>query len=305
MEAFLSQLLGDQRRFRKLVQEHDFDIVHCHKQRAVRFALKALPDKARPAIVVNHGNSYLIDDKGRKFYGNPRVRAILCVADELRQIAIRGGLDEAKVITSYTGIDTSEFDFRINGGPVRREFGISASAPVVGIIANFDGKKAYPLFFEAAVQIAAQVPDVRFLVVGRGAPDELPSQLAETGIAKQVILAGFRSDIPQVLAAMDVSVNVSNRGEGLTGAMRESLAMKKAVVCTDIGGNRELVRDGQTGRLVAPGDIPAFVEAVVELLRDKPRAQAMGEAGYALVQREFTQEVFVDKLEKIYRSLLA
>jgi glycosyltransferase involved in cell wall biosynthesis len=92
--------------------------------------------------------------------------------------------------------------------------GIPEAAPVVGIVANFDGKKAYPFFFAAAAKIAQRVPDVRFLVVGRGAPADLPQKLAELGIAEQVVIAGFRGDVPRMLAAMDVSVNVSNRGEG-------------------------------------------------------------------------------------------
>ncbi len=103
---------------------------------------------------------------------------------------------------------------------------------------------------------------------------------------------------------MDVSVNFSNRGEGLTGAMRESLAMKKPVVCTDIGGNRELVRDGETGRLVPPNDIEQFSAAVVETLKDRVHAQQMAEAGYRLVQEKFTREVSLCKLEKIYRSVI-
>jgi glycosyltransferase involved in cell wall biosynthesis len=161
------------------------------------------------------------------------------------------------------------------------------------------------LFFEAASQIAKHVPDVRFLVVGRGAPEDLPEQLRALGIEDKVILAGFRCDVPRMLAAMDISVNVSYKGEGLTGAMRESLCMKKPVVCTDVGGNAELVRHGETGYLVPPNDLPAFTQAVIDMLHCSEKARCMAENGYQLVMEQFTEDVRIRRLEKLYCDIVA
>lgn len=305
MESFLSSVLGDRRRFRAFVAKHDFDIVHTYKPRALRWVLTTLGDVDKPIILAHHGNSYPLDDNARRLFGDPRVRAVLCMAGQIRQTTIDGGIDAAKVVTMYGGVNPEEFDSTIDPAPVRREIGIAEDAPVVGIIANFDGKKAYNEFFKAAALLARRVPEVRILVVGRGAPPDLPDKLRELGISDHVILAGFRQDVPRMLAAMDVSVNFSNRGEGLTGVMYESLCMKKPVVCTDIGGNRELVRDGETGRLVPPNDAPAFVDAIAELLSDPVGAKAMAEAGYRLVQEQFTEQVAINRLEQLYRKVLS
>ena len=107
-----------------------------------------------------------------------------------------------------------------------------------------------------------------------------------------------------MLAAMDVSINVSAHGEGLTGAMRESLAMRKPVVCTDVGGNREIVRDGETGRLIAPNDVAAFGDAVVELLRDIEYSKRLAQNGYNFVMQHFTRDGSLSRLEEIYRAVV-
>lgn len=306
MEAFFSKLLGDRRRFLKFVSDNAFDIVHVHKPRAMRFVLSTFKSNIeRPAIVVQRGNCYPIDDYTRTLLNDRRVKAVVCVAEAVRQVALDGGVEPHKVQVIYGGVPADQFDPEIDPLPVRRELGVPDAVPVVGIVANFDGKKAHPLFFEAASRIARHVPDVHFLVVGRGAPENLPEKLRALGIVDRVILAGFRCDVPRMLAAMDISVNVSTKGEGLTGAMRESLCMKKPVVCTDVGGNYELVRHGETGYLVPPNDLPAFTKAVLDMLQNPKDARRMAENGYQLVMEQFTEDVRIRRLEKLYCDIVA
>ena len=305
MEAFTGRVLGDRRRFRRYVRDQKFDIVHCHKPRAVRFALKTLRGLETPKIVVQRGNSYPIDENGRRTYGDSQISAIICVANELRRIAIDGGLDAQKIVTNYTGVDTSVFNADIDGGEARRELNIAHDAKVVGLLANFEEKKAHDEFLRVAVTVAREFFDVQFLLVGRGASEEFRSQLRVLELEKHVVLAGFRTDAARMLAAMDVSINVSTHGEGLTGAMRESLAMRKAVVCTDIGGNSEIVRDGETGRLITAGDADAFGKAVIQLLRDIEYSKFLAQNGYNLVMQKLTRERSLTRLESVYRTVVA
>jgi glycosyltransferase involved in cell wall biosynthesis len=108
------------------------------------------------------------------------------------------------------------------------------------------------------------------------------------------------------LAALDVSVSASaTPWEGLSGVMRESLAMARPVVCTDVGGNRELVRDGETGRLVAPGDAAALAAAILELLADRELARRLGDNGRRLAEQRFSNAARARTMEALYRRLLA
>jgi len=125
-------------------------------------------------------------------------------------------------------------------------------------------------------------------------------------LAEAVRFTGPRQDVPQVLAALDVSVSASaTPWEGLSGVMRESLALGRPVVCTDVGGNRELVVDGVTGRLVPPGDASALCGAIAALLADPGAARRLGEAGRELAVAKFSNAARARTMEALYRRLLA
>jgi len=125
-------------------------------------------------------------------------------------------------------------------------------------------------------------------------------------LAERVHFMGAREDIPQVLAALDVSVSASaSAWEGLSGVMRESLALGRPVVCTDVGGNRELVRDGETGRLVLPGDPAALAAAILDLLRDPAAARRLGENGRRLAEATFSNAARAAAVEAVYQRILS
>jgi glycosyltransferase involved in cell wall biosynthesis len=116
--------------------------------------------------------------------------------------------------------------------------------------------------------------------------------------------AGFREDLPQILAASDVCVHAATAGEGVTGVVREALAMAKPVVVTDVGGNCELVRDSQTGLLVPPRDPEALAQGMLRLVAAPTEAAALGRAGRRLVEEHFSHEVKAARMEQLYLDIL-
>lgn len=308
MQKTLGLLPGGARDFRVFLQTGNFDILHAHKARALRFALDNIQagstPSVRPIIIAQRGNSYPLDEHTQNLFGDTRVGAVVCVAEEVARLVIEGGIAPQKVVTIYGGVDETEFDFRISGDAVRREFNIAPDAPVIGLVANYDAKKAHADFFECCQLLVKKFPTLKVLVVGKDMPPNLQEELRTLNIDKNVILTGFRSDIPQVLAAMDISVNCSKSGEGLTGALRESLCMKTPVVCTDVGGNRELIQNEKTGILVPPGDMKAMANSIEGLLLERERAKELAENGYRLVLQNFTETARVAKLQSLYHRLL-
>jgi glycosyltransferase involved in cell wall biosynthesis len=117
-------------------------------------------------------------------------------------------------------------------------------------------------------------------------------------------MTGFRRDIPEVMAALDVLVLPSTRSEAVSQVILQALAVGTPVVGTTIGGTPEVVRDGVTGRLVPPADVPALAAAIRELLHDPPRARAMGQAGQALVQARYTIDAMMARTIAVYAELL-
>jgi L-malate glycosyltransferase len=214
----------------------------------------------------------------------------------------RGNAQRIGVIPN--SIDLEQFRAVRTAEEVRKEFGIRRDAPLVGTLANLRSEKDLPTFLRAVRRVNSIFPDSRFLMIGDG-PErtKLESLAQDLGLSSVVSFAGDRSDVPDLLAALDVFV-LSSRTESFPNAVLEAMAMARAVVATRVGGVPELVEDGESGYLVPPGDAEAMAERIVQLLRDASLCDSMGWAGLERVEREFTTEQVKRKLEDFYDHLL-
>ena len=176
---------------------------------------------------------------------------------------------------------------------------------VVGMVARFFRLKGHKYFFEAAPRIVEAVPEVKFLLVGDGIyRREFERRAKAMGLSDRFEFAGLvrPEEIPEYMARMDVLVHLSLR-EGLPRTIPQALACGKPVVAFDVDGAREVCRDGETGFLVRAEDCDAVAEAVIRLLRDKALATKLGAQGRELVQREFSEELMVRRIDELYRRL--
>ncbi|MBM3149983.1 MAG: glycosyltransferase family 4 protein, partial [Chloroflexi bacterium] len=129
--------------------------------------------------------------------------------------------------------------------------------------------------------------------------------VAAAGLGHRVVMAGYREDIPEVLAAMDVLANSPRSREGLSVAILEALAAGRPVVATRVGGIPEIVLDGETGLLVAPEDPRALADAVVRLVSDRELAARLCANAVRLVRDRFTFERMVEGNERVYTSIVS
>jgi glycosyltransferase involved in cell wall biosynthesis len=166
--------------------------------------------------------------------------------------------------------------------------------------------KGYEVFLQAAATVAAAEPRVFFLGVGKGTGQTpaLDRLARELNIVERVRWAGFRDDLPQIFAASNICVHAATAGEGVTGVVREALAMAKPVVVTDVGGNRELVTDGETGLVVPSHDPTRLAQGMLELLHAPARATAMGWGGRQVVARHFSHDAKAARVEQLYLDIL-
>jgi glycosyltransferase involved in cell wall biosynthesis len=151
----------------------------------------------------------------------------------------------------------------------------------------------------------AEAPAVRFLLVGLGTdPETLAPELAARGIQEYVVGAGYTRDVDSCYAAMDISVLTSST-EGLSITLLESMRHGLPTVVTRVGGNQELVVDGETGYLVPLDDAAAFVARVIALARDGALRRTLGTAGRRRVAEHFALERVADHYLTVYEGLLA
>ncbi len=125
------------------------------------------------------------------------------------------------------------------------------------------------------------------------------------GIAHAVTVLPHREDVPEILAASDLVVDASYAGLGLTGSIREALAVETPVIATDLEGMPELVTDGETGLLVPPRNPEALAQAILRVLENPARAKAMARAGRKRVEDHFSLDAKLDRTEALYARLLA
>jgi len=174
----------------------------------------------------------------------------------------------------------------------------------VGMIARMNGPvKNYPLFLRAASRLAPDFPAVEFLLVGDGfLRPSLEKLAAQLGLEGRVKFLGERHDIAAVLASMDVSV-VPSFSESLSNAVLESMAAGVPVVATRVGGTPEVVRDGETGLLIAP-DEEALAAAVGRFLRQPELRMNCGQRARELGEANFRLEKVCRRVEQLYTAVL-
>jgi glycosyltransferase involved in cell wall biosynthesis len=180
--------------------------------------------------------------------------------------------------------------------------GVPSDAQVVGVVANYRPVKDLALFLKSAHIVAAAAPQAAFLLVGRGElRSELEKLAVELGIGDRVFFSDGRGSVPDYLARMSVAC-LSSLSEGLPNAILEYMAAGLPVVATDVGGNSELVADGDTGYLVRGRTPEAFAEPIIRLLRDHALRAVMGQKGLERARTEFDLSAAVRRLEGFYIS---
>ena len=296
------------RRFRRTLAELAPDIVHTHKNRALYFLAGATLNRRRFGWVANRGTDYsLLREPPAWAIYSYWVDRIIPVADAVKRRLVRDGIRDGKLRTIFGSVDTERFDpASASGAEMRRIWGVPTDAPLVGMAASFKSwKKGQADFLRAAATVLEAHPDAYFVLAGDGSAAPAGALARRLGIGERVRFPGFVGDMPAALAAIDIVVCASRRGEGLTGSVREALAMGRAVVTTDVGGNRELVRAGEVGLVCPARDPAALAAAITQLLSQPAEAARFGSAGRRLVLEQCTDEIRAARVEQVYRELIA
>ncbi len=202
-------------------------------------------------------------------------------------------------------VDTSRFHELPGRLETRQALGLPPGAVILACVAVLKAVKGHLDLLETLQMVRASLPHVCLLLAGDGAErGALEQRAAALGLGDSVRFLGWRSDVPQILAASDLVVMASHR-EGLPLALLEAGAAGRPVVATDVGGVREAVEDGVTGLLLPPRNPGRFAETVLGLLDSPERMRAMGEHARDRVQERFAAEGIARQWEALYDRLLA
>jgi glycosyltransferase involved in cell wall biosynthesis len=229
---------------------------------------------------------------------------VVTISEGIRQVLLAEGVPAGKVVCVHSAVDTAAYRPGCDRAWFRREFALAEDETAVAVIAQLIPRKGHQVLIDALPEVLAAVPRTRILLFGQGPLREaLEAQCQERGVAERVVFAGFRADLERILPCLDLVVHPAFM-EGLGVSLLQAAACGVAIVAARAGGIPEVVRHGENGLLVEPGDAEALTAAVVNLLRDEVRRHVLGQGGRALVERSFSIERMVLGNLAIYHEML-
>ncbi len=244
------------------------------------------------------------DPWNRWLYGRA-VRRVIVDSEALRRHIVESAPYLAeRVVLLPNAIDTSK-PLGGDGARLRAELGIAPDAPLVGAVGRLAPMKGFEHLLRAWPAVVKQHPSAHLVVFGGGElQDALAAEAAQLGVAPSVTLAGFRSDVENLYAALDVFVLPSVKDETVSNAVLEAMAHGKPVVVTDYaGGIAEPVKARGAGRVVPVGDARALGAALAELLADAAARARMGRAARETIEQEHSLDASIGQLENLLRAV--
>ncbi|HUR79430.1 MAG TPA: glycosyltransferase family 4 protein [Thermoanaerobaculia bacterium] len=300
--------LGTIRRLRHLVAAEKPDVIHVHKGVSHALMLAATWRHPAGAFVVNRGVSFPLDLWNRGKYRTHRVDRVVTVCQQIKDVIVDSGkLPPEKVQVVYAGTDVNVFDpAKWDARAFRREKNVPGDRFVVAQVGVRDWK-GWKELIDSVSDVLPSHPNVHLLLIGcRGEAEknEVMAYANEVGIADHVSAIEYRTDMPNVFASCDVVVDASWAGTGITGTIREAMAMEKPVIATDAGGNAELVSSPDVGWLIPMKNRAALTGALLMIIGNRERAEAVGRNARAHVVQGFSKELRINTLEQLYSEIL-
>lgn len=231
---------------------------------------------------------------------------IICLTPAAHEIISADLPRRAQVAVLPNGIDLEPFDLPVDREAVRRTLGVfDDKAPLVLTVAVLRPPKGIDRLVAAAPAILDAVPNARFVIVGDGADRAaLDAKIQAEGLAGRVSLAGFRSDVPEVMRAADLFV-LPTLDDAMPTVLVEAMAARLPIVASAVGGIPDMIVNERDGLLVPPGDVGALSGAITRLLREPVLARSLAAGGRCRAEAEFGLDGQVARLCSLYGEVIA
>ncbi len=286
---------------RKLAKT-DSNLVHAHLP-----AMGAVARIVSPVPVVytehNIAGSYRrpVQLANRWTYG--RNAAVTAVSQAVADSIVDYPGPQAHVVSNGVSVEVAAED----AAAARTELGLAHDDPLVVHVGNIRPHKGHANLVDTVVRLVEVVPNVRVVSIGGekndGDLDRVRGHASDAGVAGNLSFLGRREDALAFVKAADVFANPSDF-EGLPVAVLEAMFLGTPVVATSVGGVPAIVHDGETGLLVPPRDPQALADGVARVLTDRDDAAAMAAAAKKVIERDYSLETMVRKLESMYAEVL-
>jgi len=293
------------RAFAALVKKERVAVIHAHEFTANVYGSLMGQIIGVPVVATVHGKNYFAEQVKRRvaYRYVSRVSRMVAVSEDLKQFIVRrAGVSEHRVNVVYNGVDVAGLPPMDQLSGIRRDLRLDGYDHVIGAVGSLYPVKGHMYLIKALPEILRACPRTLLLLVGQGELEQsLKAEVAKRNLDAHVRFLGFRNDVPALLSLFDVFV-LPSLSEGLSMALLEAMAAGKPVVATNVGGNSELVLDGDTGFLIDAESPESISDRVVKVLKDKVRAVLMGDRGRRRVHDKFSSRAMVDRYQSYYEQ---
>lgn len=297
------------RQLKKIIQENKYDIIHCHTPvgaMIARLAAREARKKGTKVIYTAHGFHFY---KGAPLLNWLIYYPVEWICSFLTDILITINKedyilaqDKMKTKEIYyipgIGIDINKFDnVNIDTEQKRKQFNIDTDALVLLSVGELNRNKNHEIIIKALTKI--QEENIHYCIAGQGELEQYLKDLVESlGISKKVHFLGFRKDIDEIYKICDIFCFPSYR-EGLSVALMEAMASGLPIICSNIRGNTDLVKEGQGGYLFNPSSVNEVTDRLEKMLEHKEILESMGAYNKQSI-RKFDASFIIEKMKKIY-----
>lgn len=282
----------------------DVEVVHLHSRRGAD-TLGGVAGAAVRALVVltrrvdNREVDWVVGAKYALY------RRIVAISAAVRDVLIEQGVPEDKISLVHSAVDASKWLTPRSRAALDLEFDLRAGEPAGAMVAQFVPRKGHWVLVQALAILKCRGFTPSVVLFGRGPMRENVAALAESvGVSGQIRFAGFRDDLHEWLGAFDFSVHPALK-EGLGVAALQAGAAGIPVAGGRAGGIPEIIEDGKTGILCAPGDAGALADAIARFARDPEATRAMGLRARKRIEAHFSVDAMVEGNLQVYREVVA
>jgi glycosyltransferase involved in cell wall biosynthesis len=289
-------------RLMKLFRHEKADVVHTHNMKPlIHGTLAAKLAGVKTIVHTKHGRS---DEKTYPLIWNMN-KKIISISEDTRSCLLQHNnvdLEKTSVIPNGIPINSFAESSECVTNEVKNELNIPSNHKIIGIVARLAVEKDHSTLLNSFALIAAQLKDVSLVIVGDGPLIEpLKEEARKLNITERTYFLGFRTDISRLVSSFDVFV-LSSISEGMSLTLLEAMAAKKPIVATNVGGNPEVVLNGESGLIVDAQNPSKMASALVRVLEDSEFATNLGKQGFQRVNKHFSVEEMTQKYLTAYES---
>jgi glycosyltransferase involved in cell wall biosynthesis len=287
----------------RLFKHHGVDVANSHNSKDAWNVAVVARLLGKPVLRSRHIANPLKPGRLRLMIYGPMCDAILTTGEGIKAGMVDFGIPQGKIHVVPTGIDMARYAGAAPGS-LRTDLGIPAGAPLVAQVAVMRSDKGPDVFVRAAQKLIARGCPAYFVLVGEGRMRQrVETLIQQDGGAERIKLAGFRRDVPEILADIDLYVLAARSPEGVPQAVLQAHAARVPVVATRVRGVDEAAIHGETALCAPRNDSDELATLISHLLSHPEEGARLAERGYQLTAERYTLDRMLDRMEALYRQL--